>query len=184
LLRGLFAEEVEDTSHISGGSGESDNYHTTSSQDLQTADMEMPHDPRQIISAMAGKMAVADGDVSQEEVNCTWDTFISKIEDKNLASDCEKEFKLAQGSSYTIFQLAGKLRAEKRELREFAYWLVAGVAAADGILDPSEERILKELPAYLILPKHVFEEFKQSFDSQQGCGSYEVLGYKGNSQEL
>jgi len=129
--------------------------------------------------ACLAKIAKADGVVSREEV----DKVDSFIKDRfNFPSEQRvfaiQIFNQAKDDSYSFQdyadQLASLLSQNKNSLIMF-YELLFELAMADGVLHPSEEQLLKEVPRIFNLRSNLYEELKARFDNQ-ASDAYLVLG--------
>tara|TARA_Y100000768_G_C23886555_1_gene637885 strand:+ start:98 stop:826 length:729 start_codon:yes stop_codon:yes gene_type:complete len=129
--------------------------------------------------ACLAKIAKADGVVSREEV----DKVDSFIKDRfNFPSEQRKFaiqiFNQAKDDSYSFqdyaTQLASLLSQNNNSLIMF-YELLFELAMADGVLHPSEEQLLKEVPNLFDLRSDLFEELKGKFNNQVS-DSYLILG--------
>ena len=129
--------------------------------------------------ACLAKIAKADGVVSREEVDKV-DSFIKDrfnfpSEQRLLAIQI---FNQAKDDSYSFQdyadQLASLLSQNKNSLIMF-YELLFELAMADGVLHPSEEQLLKEVPNIFDLRSDLFEELKTKFNNQ-ASDSYLILG--------
>ena len=112
------------------------------------------------INSMLGKMAKADGFVSEKEIAIVTD-FYDEIEfssaDKKSA---KKIFNTAKSDSVNIHDYARQYsEVVPIEMCEMIYSLLWDIALADGGLHTNEEKILKNITSYLNLPETRFEEF-------------------------
>ena len=129
--------------------------------------------------ACLAKIAKADGVVSREEVDKV-DFF---IKDRfNFPSDQRlfaiQIFNQAKDDPYSFQDYAGQLASllsqNKNSLIMF-YELLFELAMSDGVLHPSEERLLKEVPNIFNLRSDLFEELKTKFNNQ-ASSAYLILG--------
>ena len=129
--------------------------------------------------ACLAKIAKADGVVSREEVDKV-DFF---IKDRfNFPSDQRlfaiQIFNQAKDDPYSFQDYAGQLASllsqNKNSLIMF-YELLFELAMSDGVLHPSEEQLLKEVPNIFNLRSDLFEELKTKFNSQ-ASNAYSILG--------
>ena len=129
--------------------------------------------------ACLAKIAKADGVVSREEVDKV-DSFIKDrfnfpSEQRLLAIQI---FNQAKDDSYSFQdyadQLASLLSQNKNSLIMF-YELLFELAMADGVLHPSEEKLLREVPHIFNLRSDLFEELKTKFNNQ-ASDAYLILG--------
>ena len=129
--------------------------------------------------ACLAKIAKADGVVSREEVDKVdsfiKDRFIFPSEQRLFAIQI---FNQAKDDSHSFQdyadQLASLLSQNKNSLIMF-YELLFELAMADGVLHPSEEQLLKEVPRIFNLRSDLYEELKAKFDNQ-ASDAYLVLG--------
>ena len=129
--------------------------------------------------ACLAKIAKADGVVSREEVDKV-DFF---IKDRfNFPSDQRlfaiQIFNQAKDDPYSFQDYAGQLASllsqNKNSLIMF-YELLFELAMSDGVLHPSEEQLLKEVPNIFNIRYDLFEELKTKFNSQ-ASNAYSILG--------
>ena len=129
--------------------------------------------------ACLAKIAKADGVVSREEVDKV-DSFIKDrfnfpSEQRLLAIQI---FNQAKDDSYSFQdyadQLASLLSQNKNSLIMF-YELLFELAMADGVLHPSEEKLLREVPHIFNLRSDLFEELKTKLNNQ-ASDAYLILG--------
>jgi len=129
--------------------------------------------------ACLAKLAKADGVVSKEEV----DKVDFYIKNKfNFPSDQRslaiKIFNQAKDDQYSFHdyatQLATLLSGNENSLIMF-YELLFELAMADGVLHPTEERLLREVPAIFKIRPNLFEEFRTKFNNQV-TDAYLILG--------
>jgi len=129
--------------------------------------------------ACLAKLAKADGVVSKEEV----DKVDFYIKNKfNFPSDQRslaiKIFNQAKDDQYSFHdyatQLATLLSGNENSLIMF-YELLFELAMADGVLHPTEERLLRKVPAIFNIRPNLFEEFRTKFNNQV-TDAYLILG--------
>ena len=129
--------------------------------------------------ACLAKLAKADGVVSREEV----DKVDSYIKERFNFPDDQRLFAIqifnqAKDDPYTFQdyadQLASLLSQNKNSLIMF-YELLFELAMADGVLHPTEERLLREVPAIFKIRPNLFEEFRTKFNNQV-TDAYLILG--------
>ena len=89
-----------------------------------------------------------------------------------------KIFNQAKDDQYSFHdyatQLATLLSSNENSLIMF-YELLFELAMADGVLHPTEERLLREVPAIFKIRPNLFEEFKTKFNNQV-TDAYLILG--------
>lgn len=125
--------------------------------------------------SMLGKMAKADGVVSNHEVDFI-DTFITKEleldpKSKNVAIEIFNRAKADQTSIYKYAQQFTEIFAHDDAMRETIYRVLFMTALADGHFHPAEKEILQQMPLYLKLRDGAYERGEAELRRRSGNGS-------------
>lgn len=115
--------------------------------------------------AMLGKMAKADGQVCQNEI----DAVRSFMRDKMRLDAATQQFAIGvfnqAKNDNTPYQDYARQFAQvfqnEAQLRMMLYEMLFSVALADGVLHPAEEQMLREAPGLLGLPGNVFDTVRR-----------------------
>lgn len=129
--------------------------------------------------SMLGKIAKADGQVSQEEVEVVsrfMDEMGLDVEDKQMAI---KIFNDAKSNTYSIYEYASQYsEVAEPEMRVILYASLWNVAISDGVIHPKEDEILRQIPGFLKIEESFYDEY--SLKTHSGAGdvnkSYVLLG--------
>lgn len=114
--------------------------------------------------AMLGKMAKADGKVSQAEIRV-----VEAFMRDHLRLDAQSRmfavnlFNRAKGDSYPFSQYASEFARHfhgDTNMRMVLFEILFEIAVADGGLNHHEEKLLEEAVRYLHVPRHLFDELK------------------------
>jgi DnaJ like chaperone protein len=129
--------------------------------------------------AMLGKMAKADGKITQAEIKVVESFMRSHLQlDKQARMFAINIFNRAKDDAYPYSQYASEFARHfqnDRNMRMLLFEIVFQVAAADGSLHHTEEQLLKETIRYLKIPSHLFEELKARL-APSVDPAYAVLG--------
>lgn len=130
--------------------------------------------------SMLSKMAIADGVVSQHEIDVVRDFM------KRMSLDAQDEktaitiFRNAKTDEYSIYDYAQQYQGiASQEMRQILYGVLWEVALSDGVIHQEEQDILQKIPRFLGIPNHHYESFNQqkSGGSAKNIQSlYPVLG--------
>lgn len=130
--------------------------------------------------SMLSKMAIADGVVSQHEIDVVAD-FMKKMQldaqDKKTAITI---FRNAKSDKYSIYDYAQQYQGiASEEMRQILYGVLWEVALSDGVMHQAEQDILEKIPSFLGIPNHHYESFNQQMSGGSAKNiqsSYQVLG--------
>ncbi|VVH59365.1 co-chaperone DjlA [bacterium endosymbiont of Bathymodiolus sp. 5 South] len=133
--------------------------------------------------SILAKMAKADGVIAKEEIDAVTQ-FMNAIrlssKDKETAINA---FRKASSSEQSIYEYASQYRAVASvEMRGVVYAVLWEVAYSDGVLHEQEDEILRKIPEYLGLHSGIYNDTKNSVNSQGSWGKadidkhYQVLG--------
>ena len=126
------------------------------------------------VIALSAKMAKADGVVAPAEVDAFRKVFRFSPED---AGNVERVYALAQQDTAGYDIYAGQIAALLKDDRKLLQHVLEGllhVAAADGILHPKEDQVLRDVALRLGFSDSEFRFFRARFVTD--CGSpYDVL---------
>lgn len=129
--------------------------------------------------AMLGKMAKADGQVTQAEIR-----LVEQFMRDHLRLDSQARmfavniFNRAKDDAYPYSQYASEFARHFHSdpnMRMVLFEILFQVAAVDGGLHPGEERLLEETVRYLNIPRHLLEELKARL-VPSADPAYAVLG--------
>ena len=129
--------------------------------------------------ACLAKLAKSDGVVSKDEVDKVEmfikERFKLESQDRNYAIQVFNHAK-DDNVSYEEYatQLSSMLAGNKNALVMF-YELLFELAMADGVLDPSEEVLLRKTPSIFGIDNDLYESLKQKFSSDF-LNPYKILG--------
>jgi DnaJ like chaperone protein len=129
--------------------------------------------------SMLGKIAKADGQVSQEEVAVVsrfMDEMGLREEHKQIAI---KIFNDAKINTYSIYDYASQYsEVAGHEMRVILYATLWNVALSDGVIHPKEDEILRKIPGFLKIEASYYDEYSLRAPSDTGDvnKSYALLG--------
>ena len=131
------------------------------------------------VFAMLGKMAKADGNVTQAEIRVIEAFMRDHLRlDKQARMFAINIFNRAKDDAYPFSQYASEFSRHfygDPNMRMVLFEMLFQVAAADGGVHHAEERLLEEAVRYLKIPHHLFEELKARL-SPSADPAYAVLG--------
>ena len=134
--------------------------------------------------AMLGKMAKADGRVCENELSVVRTFMHDKLRlDGPAQQFAISVFNEAKDNSTSFEEYAqqfGQVFHHEPQLRMMFFEMLFTMALADGVLHPSEERILRAAPRLLGLQSDVFDTVKRQFVSDLSH-HYAVLGLKNDA---
>jgi len=113
------------------------------------------------LSGLMSKIAMADGKVTDDETSMA-NRFFSRM-DMTAAEKamCIGNFVTARQDGLTARDHAKRFIAYANSAAcEFLYDLLWRISRADGTVDPSEDKLLEEMAAYLGLGKAIYENHK------------------------
>lgn len=114
------------------------------------------------IAGMLAKIAKADGHVSCDEVEVAQSFFRSMGLSEDLYQRAVSTFNYAKDAPFDISHYAREFASvASDEARSLVYELLWAVAAADGRLDPGEDRLLHEVVGALGFRDEVYHYFKR-----------------------
>ena len=129
--------------------------------------------------AMLGKMAKADGQVSQTEIQIVEGFMRDHLRlDKQARMFAINVFNRAKDDAYPYSQYASEFARHfhgDQNMRMVLFEILFEVAAADGSVHSAEERLLEETVRYLNIPRHLFDELKARL-APSADPAYAVLG--------
>jgi DnaJ like chaperone protein len=129
--------------------------------------------------AMLGKMAKADGAVSQAEIQVVERFMRDQLRlDKQARMFAVNIFNRAKDDSYPYSQYATEFTRHfhnDQNMRMVLFEMLFQVAAADGALHSAEERLLQDTVRLLGIPTHLFEQLKNRL-APSADPAYAVLG--------
>jgi DnaJ like chaperone protein len=129
--------------------------------------------------AMLGKMAKADGRVCENEINVVRSFMHDKLRlDAVTQQFAMGVFNQAKDNNTPFEDYArqfGQVFQGEQQLRMMFFEMLFTVALADGVLHPSEEKILRAAPAMLGLHAAVYDTVKRQFVSDLSH-HYAMLG--------
>ncbi len=129
--------------------------------------------------AMLGKMAKADGAVSQAEIQVVERFMRNQLRlDKQARMLAVNIFNRAKDDLYPYSQYAAEFTRHFRNdqnMRMVLFEMLFQVAAADGALHSAEERLLQDTVRLLGIPTHLFEQLKNRL-APSADPAYAVLG--------
>ncbi len=136
--------------------------------------------------SMFGKLAKADGVVSQEEIQAVENIMTQMKLDDEDKSVARQFFNNAKSDTYSIYDYA-KQYAEiftNQEMRLMVYRSLWVLSLSDNVLHKNEETILKQIPHYLGISLSYFTTFKDELvrgkkSNLDEC--YQLLGCNKNS---
>lgn len=113
------------------------------------------------LSGLMAKVVAADGQVTADETAMAQRFFGGmKLTDAERAM-CIGNFVTARRESLTARDHAKRFIAYANRMScEFLYDLLCRLSMADGVLDPSEDKLLGEVALYLGLPESAHADFK------------------------
>ena len=129
--------------------------------------------------AMLGKMAKADGNVSQAEIR-----IVEAFMRDHLRLDSQARmfainiFNRAKDDAYPYSQYATEFARHfqfDQNMRMVLFEILFDVAAADGSVHSAEQRLLEETVRYLNIPRHLFDELIARL-TPSADPAYAVLG--------
>lgn len=129
--------------------------------------------------AMLGKMAKADGRVTQAEIRLVEQFMRDHLRlDDQARMFAVNIFNRAKDDAYPYTQYASEFAHHfhnDRNMRMVLFEILFQVAAADGGLHQAEEHLLEETVRYLNIPRHLFDELKARL-APSADPAYAVLG--------
>ena len=124
------------------------------------------------IAALLAKIAKSDGHVSKEEVDIARGLLLKFVSNEAEYKTCVDAFNTARSDSNGIAFYANKLvKLLTPEACLLVYEAIWSVAAADGQLDPAEDKMLEQLAVFLGLSSTDYCYFKNVFFKSSGIGS-------------
>lgn len=154
------------------------------------------------IAAMLAKLSKADGRVSEDEIECCERIYRRYGLDREQREYAIRVFRAAKLDSHTIYDYADDFAESVSDIdsRMMFYDMLWDLACADGIVDPYEQVMLREICAHLRVPRGLFAQQARSRlrgwrdDGGYGGGSsrggsrtdsladaYEILGVSPNA---
>lgn len=131
------------------------------------------------VFAMLGKMAKADGEVSQSEIQIVEAFMRDHLRlDKQTRMFAINIFNRAKDDAYPYTQYATEFAQHfhgDRNMRMVLFEMLFQIAAADGSLHRAEEHLLEESVRYLNIPHQLYEELKARL-APSADPAYAVLG--------
>ena len=128
---------------------------------------------------MLGKMAKADGKVTQVEIKIVEGFMRDHLRlDKQARMFAINIFNRAKDDAYPYSQYASEFSRHfqnDQNMRMVLFEMLFQVAAADGTVHHAEEHLLEETVRYLNIPHHLFEELKARL-APSADPAYVVLG--------
>lgn len=129
--------------------------------------------------AMLGKMAKADGKVTQAEIKIVEGFMRDHLRlDKQARMFAVNIFNRAKDDAYPYSQYGTEFAQHfqyDQNMRMVLFEMLFQVAAADGMVHHAEEHLLEETVRYLNIPRHLFEELKARL-APSVDPAYTVLG--------
>ncbi len=129
--------------------------------------------------SMLGKIAKADGQVTQEEID-TVSGFMGELgldaEDRKAAVEI---FNDAKTNAYSIYDYATQYsEVADHEMRIVLYAALWHVAISDGVIHPQEDEILREIPGFLKIERELYDQYSLEAlgDVRDVVKSYVLLG--------
>ncbi len=135
--------------------------------------------------SMLGKMAKADGQVSQLEMNTVKQFMVRDLNlDPMLQSQAMIIFNRSLGSPESFEQYAQQFYIRfrnKPQLIELMVDALVRVAYSDNVIHPSEQHLLESVIRIFHLSSYTFESIKNRYAS--GSSSYQSSGNRGSSYQ-
>lgn len=129
--------------------------------------------------AMLGKMAKADGAVSQAEIQVVEKFMRDHLRlNKQARMFAVNIFNRAKDDMYPYSQYADEFATHfynDQNMRMVLFEILFEVAAADGALHQAEDRLLQDTLLHLNIPRHLFDELKNRL-APSAEPAYAVLG--------
>lgn len=129
--------------------------------------------------AMLGKMAKADGAVSQAEIQVVEKFMRDHLRlDKTARMFAVNIFNRAKDDAYPYSQYADEFTRHfynDQNMRMVLFEILFQVAAADGALHQAEERLLQDALGHLNIPSHLFDELRNRL-APSADPAYVILG--------
>jgi DnaJ like chaperone protein len=128
-----------------------------------------------------GKIAKADGKITQEEIDFI--EYFIKNQLKLAPKQRDYAISIVREAKNDETPLADYVKQftqvfPQKDLRIMFYEVLFTAAMADGVLHPAEEQILREIPRYLVLPDSIFDNMKARFmggrDSRSNKGDLTI----------
>jgi len=117
--------------------------------------------------AMLGKMAKADGQVCENEINIVRSFMRDKMRlDATAQQFAMGVFNEAKDNRTPFEDYArqfGQTFQKEQQLRMMFYEMLFSIAMADGVLHPAEEKILRDAPSLLGLHGDIYNTVKRQF---------------------
>lgn len=129
--------------------------------------------------AMLGKMAKADGQVTQAEIKIVEAFMRDHLRlDKQARMFAINVFNRAKDDAYPYSQYASEFARHfqhDQNMRMVLFEILFEVAAADGSVHSAEAHLLEETVRYLQIPRHLFDELQARL-APSADPAYAVLG--------
>lgn len=136
--------------------------------------------------AMLGKMAKADGTVSQAEIQVVEKFMRDHLRlDKPARMFAVNIFNRAKDDAYPYSQYADEFSrhfSNDQNMRMVLFEMLFQVAAADGALHQAEERLLQDTLLHLNIPAYLFDGLKNRL-APSADPAYAVLGLTSDSTD-
>ena len=179
-------QESQDFFSFFGGDGASSG-RPTFGHDRQSAEI------LGAMAAMLAKLSKADGRVSEDEIDCCERIYRRYGLDREQREYAIRVFRAAKLDAHTIYDYADDFAQAVADIdsRMMFYDMLWDLACADGIVDRSEEQMLRGLCAHLRIPAGLFaqqarsrlRDWRDDDRSRSGSSSegglseaYEILG--------
>ncbi|MCZ6674305.1 MAG: TerB family tellurite resistance protein [Verrucomicrobia bacterium] len=131
------------------------------------------------VFAMLGKMAKADGNVTQAEIRVVEAFMRDHLRlDKQARMFATNIFNRSKDDAYPFTQYASEFARHfhgDSNMRMVLFEILFQVAAADGSLHRTEEHLLRQAIQYLNTPPHLFDELKARL-APSADPAYAILG--------
>ncbi len=127
------------------------------------------------LSGLMARIAMADGCVTNDEADLAYRIFNNmKLSDSEKAL-CIGRFVSARRDGLEARDHAKRFMAYGNFVAcEYLYYLLWTIAGADGRLDESEDKLLKDIAMYLGLPEGSYEAYKNG--KKPRCSKAELIG--------
>lgn len=114
------------------------------------------------LSGLMAKIAIADGRVTGDEAELANRFFESMDLTQAERAICIGNFITARREGLEVRDHANRFLAyANAEACLFLYDMLWRISAADGVVDPKEDELLKQIAVYLGLPENSYADFKQ-----------------------
>ena len=124
-------------------------------------------------AAMLAKMAKADGRITKVEIAAVESAFLRLGFSEQARSYAVRVFRKAKDDSHSIYEYARDFAATVRnpQVRVLFYELLWDLACADGVVSSDEDAILRNIPAYLGIPRAYYHLFLHEHQGRGATGS-------------